>query len=134
MIEINGHDIAEILSAIDKTNNFVGPTAILAKTVKGKGVSFMEDEVLWHSKTITDEDAQRAYKKSWGSEFEMLATRMAFGQELIEIAKQTIVFICHPDTKSCGLEISGRCFRAFRIFWNRRANLVATAAGIASCE
>ncbi len=49
VIKIDGHDFEQIESAFDKAKAVKGkPTAILAATVKGKGVSFMEDQVGWH--------------------------------------------------------------------------------------
>ncbi|MGZ3996482.1 MAG: transketolase family protein [Flavisolibacter sp.] len=64
-----------------------------------------------------------------------LATRMAFGKELIEIAKENGDFIiCHPDTQACGLENFGQMFpgREFH-FGIAEQNLVGAAAGLASC-
>ena len=50
---IDGHDMAEILVALDEAKRTSGqPTMILAKTVKGKGVSFMEGDAGWHGKPI----------------------------------------------------------------------------------
>lgn len=64
-----------------------------------------------------------------------LATRMAFGQELIEIAKTNENFVvCNADTKTCGLEKFGKLFpeREFS-FGIAEQNLVGGAAGLASC-
>ena len=64
-----------------------------------------------------------------------LATRMAFGQELIEIAKtRTDFVVCNADTKTCGLEKFGQLFpgREFS-FGIAEQNLVGGAAGLASC-
>ena len=47
-LEINGHDYEEILEALNKAKNNKKPTMILANTVKGKGVSFMENSLKWH--------------------------------------------------------------------------------------
>ena len=48
-IEIDGHRFGQISSALDKAAQTKGkPTAVIAKTVKGKGVSFMENQVGWH--------------------------------------------------------------------------------------
>tara|TARA_B100000809_G_scaffold124111_1_gene122302 strand:- start:7504 stop:9462 length:1959 start_codon:yes stop_codon:yes gene_type:complete len=56
-VVVDGHDIAEILAALDDTKRISGqPTMILAKTVKGKGVSFMEGEAGWHGKPIKQGD------------------------------------------------------------------------------
>ena len=51
VINIDGHDFAEIETALNKARTIKGkPTAIIAKTVKGKGVSYMENQVGWHGK------------------------------------------------------------------------------------
>lgn len=56
VLKIDGHDFEQILSALDSARNFKGkPTAILASTVKGKGVSFMENQAGWHGKAPNDE-------------------------------------------------------------------------------
>ena len=49
VIVIDGHNMEEIKNALDKAREVKGmPTAIIAKTVKGKGVSFMENQSSWH--------------------------------------------------------------------------------------
>ena len=58
---IDGHNIGEILEAVDfakKTNNV--PSVIIANTVKGKGVSFMENKCNWHGIAPDDEEYQKA--------------------------------------------------------------------------
>jgi transketolase len=61
VININGHDLFEIGKAIDEAKATIGkPTIILAKTIKGKGVSFMENQVEWHAGTIDDVQKRRA--------------------------------------------------------------------------
>ena len=61
VIEINGHDYKAILSAYDEADEIKGrPTVIVAKTIKGKGVSFMENQVDWHGKAPSKEEAERA--------------------------------------------------------------------------
>ncbi|MEK7776597.1 MAG: transketolase, partial [Planctomycetota bacterium] len=60
--EIDGHDYPSIMSAYNEAENTKGrPTVIIAKTVKGKGVSFMENQVDWHGKTPSKEEAERAF-------------------------------------------------------------------------
>jgi transketolase len=60
-LECDGHDPAELLSAFDVARAHAdGPTAIVARTVKGKGVSFMEGQAAWHGKPISDADFARA--------------------------------------------------------------------------
>lgn len=56
VIVINGHDFAEIEAAVEAAKACKGkPTAIIAKTTKGKGISFMENQVGWHGKAPNDE-------------------------------------------------------------------------------
>lgn len=61
VMEINGHESEEISDAIDEAKKVKGrPTVIVAHTVKGKGVSFMENTHLWHGKKISDEEYEKA--------------------------------------------------------------------------
>ncbi len=63
-IEINGHDMKQILAAYEEAKTIQNkPTIIIARTVKGKGVSFMEGVVAFHGKAPTQEEAQRALKE-----------------------------------------------------------------------
>ena len=55
IIEINGHDIKEIMQAFSKSDN-KKPKAIIANTTKGKGISFMEENNMWHQYPITEEN------------------------------------------------------------------------------
>ena len=60
-LEIDGHDMAAIVQAMDEARATPGkPTIIVAHTVKGKGVSFMEGNYEWHSKPLTPELAAQA--------------------------------------------------------------------------
>lgn len=64
VININGNDIDEILDAFDKAKRAKGrPTVIIAKTVKGKGVSFMENQASWHGKAPSKEEFEIAMKE-----------------------------------------------------------------------
>lgn len=61
IIKINGHDIDEILKAFEVAKNIKGkPTCIIAKTIKGKGISFMENQVGWHGKAPNEEQYNKA--------------------------------------------------------------------------
>ena len=61
VISVDGHDVAQILDAFDKARETKGkPTAIIAKTVKGKGVSFMENQAGWHGKAPNEEQYNQA--------------------------------------------------------------------------
>lgn len=61
VITIDGHDIEQIDKAVQEAKNFKGkPTVIIAKTVKGKGVSFMENKVGWHGKAPNEDEYKQA--------------------------------------------------------------------------
>ena len=64
VIEINGHDIYQIYSAIAESwAIFEKPTVIIAHTIAGKGVGFMEYDYLWHSKPFKPGEAEKALKE-----------------------------------------------------------------------
>ena len=58
--EIDGHDLGEVMDALDWTLNATGPVCIIAHTVKGKGVSFMEGENAYHGVAPTEEELAKA--------------------------------------------------------------------------
>lgn len=59
--EIDGHDMDQILDALDEAELVTGrPTVIVSHTVKGKGVSWMELDPAWHGKAPDEEQAERA--------------------------------------------------------------------------
>ncbi|MEW6266969.1 MAG: transketolase [Thermodesulfobacteriota bacterium] len=63
VIEIDGHDMARIIDAVEEARRLKGkPTIIIAKTIKGKGVSFMECQAEWHGKAPSGE----LYRKARG--------------------------------------------------------------------
>ena len=64
VVTIDGHDFADIERACDAAKRTKGkPTAIIAHTVKGKGVSFMENQVGWHGKAPNAEQREQALKE-----------------------------------------------------------------------
>jgi transketolase len=64
VIEIDGHSIAQILDALDRACEIKDrPTVIIAHTVKGKGISFMEGKSAWHGRAPTDEEYSQAVKE-----------------------------------------------------------------------
>ena len=64
VINIDGHDIDEIIKALDVAKNIKDkPTCIIAKTIKGKGVSFMENQVGWHGKAPNEEQYNKAIEE-----------------------------------------------------------------------
>jgi transketolase len=56
----DGHNIKELLDALDKARSSPGPAVILAKTIKGKGVSFLEDRNGWHGKPLKEDELKSA--------------------------------------------------------------------------
>ncbi len=61
---IDGHDLDAIETALTNAHNGGGkPQAIIAKTIKGKGVSFMENNIAWHGNAPKKEDADKAVKE-----------------------------------------------------------------------
>ncbi len=62
-IECDGHDAEALLQALKQAVGDGRPTAVIAHTVKGKGVSFMEGQSAWHGKPISDEDYTAAIKE-----------------------------------------------------------------------
>lgn len=60
VIEIDGHNIAEIYNAYESAKSSDKPTVIVAKTIKGKGVSFMENNPGWHGTAPKEPDYLRA--------------------------------------------------------------------------
>lgn len=69
VISVDGNSISELIKAFDKAKTVKGrPTAIIAKTIKGKGVSFMENQVAWHGKAPNEEEYQKAMKELGGEE------------------------------------------------------------------
>ncbi len=64
VIEIDGHDIKQVLDAYDEASKFKqAPSLIIARTVKGKGVSFMENICDWHGKAPTKEECVKALEE-----------------------------------------------------------------------
>jgi transketolase len=62
--EIDGHDVGALAEAMQRTPNGSGkPVALIAHTVKGKGVSFMEDDNNWHYRAPTAEEVVKAHKE-----------------------------------------------------------------------
>ncbi|MBX5482619.1 MAG: transketolase [Myxococcaceae bacterium] len=64
VLTIDGHDFEQILGAIDEAKATTGkPTLIIANTVKGKGVSFMEHQIAWHGTAPNKEQTEKALEE-----------------------------------------------------------------------
>ena len=67
VLVIDGHDFGQIFDAFDKAQSCKGkPTAIIAKTNKGRGVSFMQDNPGWHGKAPKEDEAKQAVTELGG--------------------------------------------------------------------
>lgn len=60
---IDGHNTSQIIDAVNIAKKSDKPNIIIAKTIKGKGISFMENQVSWHGKTLTDEEYKKAMEE-----------------------------------------------------------------------
>lgn len=118
VISVDGYNVNQILNAFEKARKETKkPTVILAKTFKGKGVSFLEDKEGWHGKALNEEQLKQAlaelpnpknpkikisnpekvkinFRKprnvietNYKSK-EMIATREAYGKALVKLAKE----------------------------------------------
>ena len=65
--EIDGHDIEQIYNAYQTAKKSNKPCAIIANTIKGKGVSFMENNVGWHGKAPNNDDFEKAMAELRGA-------------------------------------------------------------------
>jgi transketolase len=64
VIEIDGHDMAQVVDALETAETIAGkPTMIVAETIKGCGVSFMENKVEWHGRAPCEEEAACALEE-----------------------------------------------------------------------
>ncbi|MBA7685373.1 Apulose-4-phosphate transketolase subunit A [subsurface metagenome] len=62
--EIDGHDMGQVVGALEKVPFTSGkPNAIVANTIKGKGVSFMENVAMWHYRGPNKEEAELALQE-----------------------------------------------------------------------
>ena len=62
-VQCDGHHVSSLLDAFQQAEKHHGPAVIIADTVKGKGVSFMEGQAVWHGKQISDENYKAAIKE-----------------------------------------------------------------------
>ena len=135
-IIIDGHSIPQILKAFEKFNSSEKPFVILAKTIKGKGVSFLENKEDWHGKALNEKELEKALRNlnapdsfpamhiekpetleiKAGKELklkpllfkkaEQISTREAYGGALANLAKSK------PQVISLDAEISNSTFSA----------------------
>jgi transketolase len=63
VLDIDGHDHGAIRQALQPVAGSAAPTVVLARTVKGKGVSFMEHQLLWHYRSLNDQELAAALQE-----------------------------------------------------------------------
>lgn len=64
VLDVDGHDFAQLIKAFESAKGHrAAPTMIIARTIKGKGVSFLEHAPGWHGKALNEEQAAAAYKE-----------------------------------------------------------------------
>jgi transketolase len=66
VLDIDGHNMDEVVTTLTYAKSISGPIAILAHTVKGKGVSFMENVLKWHGAAPSDQELDRALSELQG--------------------------------------------------------------------
>jgi transketolase len=63
-VDVDGHDVQALIDAFETARKHQGaPTMIIARTTKGKGVSFLENAMGWHGKALNQDQAEEAYKE-----------------------------------------------------------------------
>jgi len=136
---INGHKVKEVLNSLKKAKSSSKPYAILAKTFKGRGVSFLEDEEGWHGKALPKDLLKKALEEIGESKInleskvqekklpkviyndfeitkytpgEMIATRTAFGSALVQLGKKNKnIVVLDGDVKNSTM--TERFFKEF---------------------
>ncbi len=131
-LAIDGHDVGQILWATRVARRSVRPTVILCRTVKGKGVAYMEGDNHWHQAWPAD---RVNTLMPAGRRQDVASTRAAFGATLLDLMRERddIVVVSADTRTSMGLEAVARRFpdRCIEVGIAEQ-NLVAVAAGLAA--
>jgi len=101
--DIDGHDMRQILSAVAGAQSRRGrPSVILARTVKGKGVSYMEGDNAWHQRSPEVARSTKVSRADAG----LVSTRVAYGNTLVALARAgcDIVVVSADSASSMGLD------------------------------
>jgi transketolase len=158
---IDGHSVQDILAALTHAQRCSKPCAIIAKTMKGKGVSFLENRDGWHGKPLDGEQLKEALKEIGAADIslpskmglskaestvvdfethpyspgEMVATRDAFGKALVNCGRKnsTVVAIDGDVKNSTMTEYFFKQFpdRGFQSFIAEQ-NMVGMAVGFSA--
>ncbi len=71
-IVVDGHNIQQLLGAFERAKKSEKPTAIIAKTLKGKGVSFLENKEGWHGKALNENELKKALSQIKAGDFPLM--------------------------------------------------------------
>ena len=140
VLEISGHDLGQVLDALEEAKKTKGkPTMIIANTVKGKGVSFMENQVDWHG-VLPSPNRWPGLWRNWSKlkevriqKMKKIATREAYGQALVRLGerKENIVVLDADLSKSTKTAAFAQRFpERFFEMGIAEQNMMGTAAGL----
>ncbi len=140
----DGNDFDQIRAAFAEARATKGqPTAIIAETMKGKGVSFMENQVGWHGKAPNDEQFEQAMaelapppeRSSRMADVKKIATRVSYGEALVELANEHDDFVVLDADLAAATQtgkFKAACPDRFFDVGIAESNLMGVAAGIAT--
>jgi transketolase len=126
----DGHDMGEILSAVAASGSSGRPTVVLARTIKGKGVSYMEGDNRWHQACPT-----LAKAKVGKTEQAVASCRAAFGETVLELFREgrPVMAVTSDTRSSMGLDAFAREAPAHHVEVGiAEQNLITVAAGLAA--
>lgn len=160
VLAVNGHNVSELIASLSVVKKNT-PLVILAKTIKGKGVSFLENKQGWHGKALTHEQLQTAQleipsfsmpkirfikpkklKISTGKRQitrnnyylgEKIATREAYGRTVSSISDSSLLILDGETSNSTDSYFFARIFpKQYIECFIAEQNMVGMAAGLAS--
>ncbi len=114
VIEIDGHDVEQIADAVELASVVTGkPTAIVAHTIKGKGVSLFENNVDFHGGQPKPEQWPACFAelmldlRNWRTDKmgENISTRVAYGRALAEFGADENIYVFDADLKKCTMTL-----------------------------
>jgi transketolase len=137
VLAIDGHDLRRIVRAATAARTENRPTVILARTIKGKGVAYMEGDNRWHQACPPGATpaALPALSQTSHAPVRRRSTRAAFGQAVLELAAQDseVMAITSDTCSSMGLDDFARQYPERHIEVGiAEQNLVTVAAGLAA--
>ena len=96
---VNGHKIEELIKALEKVRKNKGrPFVILAKTIKGKGVSFLENKNGWHGRALNNKELEKALKEIKEVEMPSVMIEKAHEVKVNEYKNKKIIFTKYKKT------------------------------------